>query len=387
MGNDRLDVKSKSRLHGAGDRLGFGKMGLLIVYLCLAIGVSFICSVLEAVILSVTPSYIARLKQKGQRGVRLLESLKENIDEPLSAILSLNTIAHTVGAAGVGAQAQVVFGKASVSIVSGVLTLLILVLSEIIPKTLGATHWRLLAIPSAYVLRVMDWVLKPLVYFSLFITKSISGERRISSVSLEEIHALAELAEQESLIEEDELEIFRNLVFFRKIQISRIRTPRTVVFSLPEDETLRELMDSDPKLSYSRIPIYGKSRDDITGYILKDVILAEAANGNLDVPLSSFRREIVVIPDFLYLNVLLQKFIKNHEQFAMTVDEYGDFTGVVTMEDLVETLIGQEIVDEMDEHADMQAFARRSGAMLSYLADRRHRGYGWRASNSDPESH
>lgn len=229
-------------------------MGLLIFYLSLAIGVSFLCSILEAVLLSVTPSHVAVLERKGAGSGKLLRTLKEDIDRPLSAILSLNTIAHTVGAAGVGAQAQVVFGNAYVSITSGVLTLLILVLSEIIPKTLGATHWKRLAVPASRVTNFLIILTYPFVLLSKGITKLLAGDEKEPAISREEFSAMADLGFQEGVFEEGESNIFKNLIRFNHLSVKDIMTPRIVVVKHQEDMSIAETLERDEPLRVSRIP-------------------------------------------------------------------------------------------------------------------------------------
>lgn len=333
-------------------------MTLLFTYLALAIGVSFICSILEAVLLSVSQSYIAVLERRDQKSGILLRELKEDIDKPLSAILSLNTIAHTVGAAGVGAQAQIVFGSGYVGITSAILTLLILFLSEIIPKTLGATYWRALAPVSARMLRWMIIVLYPFVVLSLMITRLLSGEEKQLSFSREELSAMAERGVEEGIFEQEESDILKNLVRLRSLRIKDIMTPRIVVVGFYENKTVADVFDKVEEIRFSRLPLYGKSEDDITGYILKNDLLISLAKGNKDVKLKELKREILILPDVLSLQDFFDRLLEKQEHIAVAVDEYGGFSGVVTMEDLVETLLGMEIVDEVDAIDDMQKMAR-----------------------------
>lgn len=334
-------------------------MGLLAFYLFLAIGVSFLCSILEAVLLSVTPSHVAVLERKGSGSGKLLRSLKEDIDRPLSAILSLNTIAHTVGAAGVGAQAQVVFGNAYVSITSGVLTLLILVLSEIIPKTLGATHWKKLAVPASRVTNFLIILTYPLVLLSKGITKLLAGDEKEPAISREEFSAMAELGFQEGVFEEGESNIFKNLIRFNHLSVKDIMTPRIVVVKHQEDLTIAEVLKGDEPLRVSRIPIYGKNEEDITGYILKNDLYLNMSEGNSEMKLKEIKRDVLIIPEGVSLKVLMERLLENQEHIAVVVDEYGGLAGVATMEDVVETLLGMEIVDEIDAIEDMQKLARQ----------------------------
>lgn len=335
-------------------------MTLLVLYVLLAIGVSFLCSVLEAVLLSVTPSYVAALQHDDDPVGDRLARLKQHIDRPLSSILSLNTIAHTVGAAGAGAQAQIVFGEASIAIFSAVLTLAILVLSEIIPKTIGATYWRGLAPWAARLLPVMIFTMYPLVIVSKWLTRIISrGKKETHTVSREEFTALADLGTREGIIAEEESRILRNLLRFRSLRAKDIMTPRTVVLAYPQETTVREFFDERPNLRFSRIPIFSETRDNITGYVLKHDMLLELANDRGETRLADLRRDIQVVPELLSLQELFERLIENQEHLALVVDEYGGMAGVVTMEDLVETLLGLEIVDEVDVIQDMQVLARQ----------------------------
>lgn len=334
-------------------------MGLLILYVALAIGVSFMCSIMEAVLLSVTPSYVAALEREGSTVGKRLHRFKENVDRPLAAILSLNTIAHTVGAAGVGAQAAIVFGKAYTGIVAGVLTLLILVLSEIIPKTLGAVYWRTLAPTVVSVLVATIWIMWPLVKLSQGLTRLLSGNQDEAAFSREEFTALAELGEEEGVFEEKESRILRNLFRFNSLRVKDVMTPRTVIFDVPQSKTIGEVVEEHDEFRFSRIPVYDDSPDDITGYVLKDEMLLRAAQEEFDVSLEDIARDILVVHETLPLPDLLERLLDRLEHIALVVDEYGGVAGVVTMEDVVETLLGLEIVDEADSVEDMQALARK----------------------------
>lgn len=334
-------------------------MALLIFYVMLALGVSFLCSIMEAVLLSVTPSYVAAKEQEGSATGQQLRALKDNIDRPLAAILSLNTIAHTVGAAGAGAQAAIVFENVAVGIISGILTLLILVFSEIIPKTLGALYWRRMAPGIARLLRLIEWPMLPFIWLSRGITRLLSRGQEEASVSREELTALAELGKEEGIFEEEESRILKNLFRFGSLRVKAIMTPRIVVFALPEETTVGDVVREQEEFRYSRIPIYSNNRDDITGYVLKDDLLLQAAQGNDDTPLRELQREMLVVPDTLPLPDLFERLLDRLEHIALVVDEYGGMAGIVTMEDVVETLLGLEIVDEADSVEDMQAMARQ----------------------------
>ena len=333
-------------------------MALLIFYLTLAIAISFLCSILEAVLLSITPSFIVLKEKQEEKTGQLLRKLKEDIDRPLSAILTLNTIAHTVGAAGVGAQAQVVFGNAYVSITSAVLTLLILIFSEIIPKTLGALYWKNLAPTAASVTNSLIWITWPFVKLSEGITIWLGKGDKEPTLSREEFSAMAEQGVQEGVFEEDESNMFKNLIRFSSLKVQDIMTPRIVVVKFQENTTIKEVMQHEEELRVSRIPVFGKNEEDLTGYILKNDLYLNVANGEGERQLKEIRREVLIVRETLVLKVLLEKLLERQEHIAVVVDEYGGFAGVVTMEDVVETLLGIEIVDEIDAIEDMQKLAR-----------------------------
>lgn len=333
-------------------------MTLLLIYLSLAIGVSFLCSILEAVLLSVSQSYIAVLERNHKKAGKLLRQMKDDIDKPLSSILTLNTIAHTVGAAGVGAQAQIVFGSGYVGITSAILTLMILFLSEIIPKTLGATYWRTLAPISSRILRWMIWVLYPFVILSQMITRML-GDTSHVTFSREELSAMADRGVEEGIFEQEESDILKNLIRFKTLRIKDIMTPRIVVVGFNEEKTVSDILDKVEELRFSRLPLYGDSEDDITGYFLKNDLLINLARGDEDKKLKELKREILILPETVSLQGFFERLIEKQEHIAVAVDEYGGFSGVVTMEDLVETLLGMEIVDEVDAIDDMQKMARQ----------------------------
>ncbi len=333
-------------------------MALLIFYVSLALGVSFLCSIMEAVLLSVTPSFVARLNQRKTLVGAKLRELKADVDRPLAAILSLNTIAHTVGAAGAGAQGAAVFGDAYLGVISGVLTLLILVLSEIIPKTLGAVYWRQLTPAVVRILVPTIWLMWPLVKLSQGLTRLLARGKRHESVSREELAALAELGAREGVVDHDESRILKNLFRFNRILAGDVMTPRTVVFALPESETVAGALAEHAEIRFSRIPLYRRNRDDVTGFVLKVDVLLAAAQGRGETPLAELQRPIKAVPADLPLSQLFERLMDDRLHVALVVDEYGGTAGLVTMEDVVETLLGLEIVDEADHVHDMQELAR-----------------------------
>ncbi len=333
-------------------------MGLLIFYVLLAVGVSFLCSTMEAVLLSVTPSYVAGLEQDEHPSGARLRQLKENVDRPLAAILSLNTVANTIGATGVGAQATKLFGSAYVGIVAGVFTLVILIFAEIIPKTLGAVYWRKLAPVVERVLRGVIVAMLPLVWLSKGVTRLLSSGEREASVSREEFSALAERGKEEGVFEEEESRILKNLFRFSSLRVRDVMTPRTVVEALPEHQTVAEVIEARDEFRFSRLPVYTETHDDITGYVLKDDILLKAAQEETETTLHEMKREIMGVPEAMPLPEVFENLLDRFEHIALVVDEYGGTAGIVTMEDVVETLLGLEIVDEADSAQDMQVLAR-----------------------------
>jgi len=332
-------------------------MILLLIYIGIALVVSFLCSVLEAVLLSVTPSYIAAEERRGHRNGRLWRGYKTDIDRPLAAILSLNTIAHTVGAAGAGAQATALFGEVYFGIISAVLTLLILVISEIIPKTLGALFWRKLAPLCAVILRTVVWSMFPLVVMAKGITQLMARGEAAHSISREEFVALAEVAVSEGILDQEEANAVTSLIRFRSLQARDVMTPRLVIFSLAEDARVNTVVNSNSAILFSRIPIYAGDADNITGYIRKDELM-QAMSQSPDAPLSSLRRELLVVPETLPTPDLLQNLIETRVQMALVINEYGSVMGLVTVEDLIETMLGMQIVDETDTTENMQILAR-----------------------------
>ena len=334
---------------------------LLIVFFLVSIVFSFLCSIWEAVLLSITPSFIqTQLAEEGGIG-QTLQEFKANIDRPLAAILTLNTIAHTAGAIGVGAQATAIWGASimATAVTPVVMTLAILLLSEIVPKTIGANYWRELAPFTVRSLKLLITVLAPLVFLSQLITKALKKDKEASVLSRADFTAMAELGKKEGVFDEGESTILKNVVHFDKVLAEHIMTPRTVVVTADETTTVREFHDAHPELRFSRVPVYEGSRDHVTGYILKDMVLRALVDGEDDKPLSSIRHEITAVKEDFPIPGLFEHFTTRREQIAVVIDKFGGIAGVVTMEDVIETLIGLEIVDEQDGIDDMQALARR----------------------------
>ena len=333
-------------------------MFLLIVFVLLALVFSFLCSIAEAVILSVTPAYTAILEKQGKPSGPLLRELKTNIGQSLTAILTLNTVAHTVGAVGAGAQAVIVFGNAYLGVISAVLTLLILVFSEIIPKTLGAHHWRKLAPATAHGLRFLVWLLYPFVMLTEKLTGGMVDGANLSGFSRSEFAVMADLGAKEGQLAERESEILKNLLQLGNTRVRDVMTPRTVLFSLPGGTEVAEFFGKYEKARFSRIPVYGEDPDQIQGFVLRSDLLLAQARGESMRTLDNFRREVPVLPDSASLARAFTLLLRQTSHLAMVVDEYGDLQGILTLEDIFETLLGLEIVDEGDEAIDMQQLAR-----------------------------
>ncbi|MDD4610211.1 MAG: CNNM domain-containing protein [Bacteroidaceae bacterium] len=334
-------------------------MGLLLFYLFLALFVSFLCSILEAVLLSTPSTFVNTKALEGNRSALILKKFKQNIDKPLSAILSLNTIANTVGAAGVGAQARVL-GNEYVGIVSAILTLLILIFSEIIPKTIGASYWRVLALPATSVIRLLITICYPLVWMSEFITKAITNKSKKNSISREEISAMLNIGEKEGTFESKENKIIQNIMRLSVVKAKEIMTPRTVVATASEDMTLKEFYANKSLLHYSRIPLYSNDEgENITGYILRQQVFELLAADKFDILLKDIKRPIQIYVDLQSITSIWEDLLANKEHIALIVDEYGSFVGIVTMEDVIESLLGLQILDEKDRITNMQEYARK----------------------------
>ena len=338
---------------------------LLITFFLVSIIFSFLCSMWEAVLLSITPSYAEVKHREGAPIGRHLRAFKANIDQPLAAILTLNTIAHTVGAIGVGAQATVIWSSSHPLItglaVPAVMTLAILVLSEIIPKTLGATYWKELAPFTVRSLLLIITLLYPLVWMSQLITRFMKKDTEGSIFSRSDFMAMARIGARDGVFEHSESQLIANLLKFRNIRARDIMTPRTVVVAGSDVETINHFFEAHQNLRFSRIPVYHKSnKDEVTGYVLKDDILAAIVKQEGDAPLDSLRRQAMMVSEDYPLPELFDRLLQRREHCVIVTDEYGGMAGMVTMEDVIETLLGLEIVDESDQEADMQDRARRN---------------------------
>jgi len=333
-------------------------MALLIFYLFLALFVSFLCSIMEAVLLTTPQAYLVVKAEKGSKTAGRLLMLKQKIDRPLSAILSLNTIAHTVGAAGVGAQATKVFGEVYFGVVSAVLTLLILVFSEIIPKTIGARYWRQLAIFVGQAVRVTIIFTYPLVLISALFTRLFSSRKRDKTTSREELSALARIGREEGVFGEKENKIIQNILKLRTLKVGEIMTPRVVVALAEEQMALKDFPMVDTLLRFSRIPVYSENPDNITGYVFRQNVFEELSKEHGDKKLSEIKREILITYQSRPIFSVWEELLDRKEHIAVVVDDFGGLQGVVTMEDILETILGFEILDETDTVTDMQQYAR-----------------------------
>ncbi|MGD1890138.1 MAG: hemolysin family protein [Cyclobacteriaceae bacterium] len=344
-------------------------MGLLIFFFVLSIAFSFLCSILEAVILSVTPSYVNRQVQEGTATGVMLKFYQEDIDRPLSAILTLNTIAHTVGAIGVGAQAGKIFGETEFSlgftsismesVIAAVMTLAILVLSEIIPKTIGANNWRTLAPFTVRALRIMIFLLQPFVWLSQNITKRLKKEKGRSVLSRADLTAMAQASEESGAIDKEESKIIKNLLRLQKLTVRDVMTPRAVMVMADANQTLQEYYEQYKPMQFSRIPFFEEQQDKIIGMVLKDEVLSALAEDQHELTLKKLQRDIQNVRDTEILPNLLDQLVKQREHVAIVNDEYGTVVGLVTLEDVLETLLGMEIMDESDTIEDMQHHARQ----------------------------
>ena len=332
-------------------------MTLLILFVILAIGVSFLCSILEAVLLSITPSFVEAAEADRPDLAAKLRALRADIDRPLAAILSLNTIAHTVGATGAGAQAAVVFDDAGVGIFSAVLTLAILVLSEIVPKTLGATYWRNLA---PFAVRALPWLITlqlPLVWMSQALTRLLTRGKADSEVSREEITALTTAGARLGVVDEEETRIVENLFRLHEVTASEVMTPRTVVEFVDGARTVAEVVEGRESFPYSRLPVTGEGPDDVAGFALTRELLLAALRGEGGRTVSEFVREMPQVPADMDLDTLYELLTGKDVHIALVDDGYGGTAGIVTLEDVLETLLGTEIVDEQDEAPDLRRIA------------------------------
>jgi len=340
----------------------------LIIFFLLSIGFSFLCSILEAVLLSITPSYINSEVSKGTSIGTTLQEYKRDIDKPLSAILTLNTIAHTVGAIGVGSVAGKIFADKDISLgfmslsyeslVAGIMTLAILILSEIIPKTIGANNWKSLAPFTITSLKILLFLLAPFVWVSQLITKRLKSDKHKSVLSRSDILAITAAGGASGALKANESTIINNLLSFEMQTVRDIMSPKTVAFMVDENTTLGDFYQKGMSIPYSRIPVYAEQSDNITGIVLKDQILELLAEDKMATKMMDIKNPVNFINEATPLPVLFNKMTKQKQHLSVVNDEFGNIVGLVSMEDLFETLLGQEIIDETDEVENLQEFAK-----------------------------
>ena len=332
-------------------------MSRLFLYFFAVLGISFLCSLLESFILSVTHAHISLVSKDRPALGGKLSSFKENINRPLSAILSLNTIANTVGAASVGAIALIEFGSNWVAIMSGILTLSILIFSEIIPKTIGALYWKRILVPATFAVQVLIIMTYPLVVMLELLSKWLAKDGNEDKVSREEVIAMAELGEDEGTIEESESTVIENVLMLDDIPVEEVLTPRSVIFALEKTSSVREVLDKYNDIEFSRIPVYEEGLDNIIGIVRRHVLLKSKAEDQFDVTIGELAKPIHAVEENDSVGDVLDEFVKRREHLFMVKDQFGQVAGLITLEDAIETLLGVEIVDETDSVVDMRKLA------------------------------
>jgi len=339
-------------------------LSLLIAFFVLAIFFSFLCSLWEAVLLSITPTYARIEQQKGTRLGQTLQDFKENIDQPLAAILTLNTIAHTVGAIGVGEQAATIWSDSNPIItrliVPAGMTLAVLILSEIVPKTIGALYWQKLVKFTVFSLRILMVALAPLVWMGQLLTKSLKKNSNEPILTRSDFLAMAEIGAEAGVFEPSESQMLGSMLEFKNIKVSDVMTPRTVVSATSEEQSISEHYEQRKVNNFSRIPTHSaENKDLITGYVLKVDVIEALLQGRGDEPLINLRRDIIAVDESYVITELFKVLTERNEHIAVVLDEFGGMDGIITMEDVIETLLGMEIVDETDSETDMRVMAQR----------------------------
>jgi len=323
-------------------------MFLLLLFAITAIFISFICSIMEAVLLSITPAFIA--SYPNPKMAKRMTLLNQQVDKPLAAILTLNTIAHTAGAAVVGAQASHIYGDSAIGIASAIMTLFVLVFSEIIPKTLGANYWRQLAPSVTSSLTYLVWWLKPFVWMSELMTKLFKQKNDESHYMRSEIEAMAKLGLQSGALHKGESDIIQSLLHFRDISLREVMTPRAKVFRLHKDTTVKEYCKLHGSVPYSRILVFDKNPDDIIGYVLKTDVMLANSRVKPEYRISKLLNSILIVSQTLSLPLLFNKLLTQRAHISLVVDEYGEVQGIITLEDVIEALLQVSILDERDIH-------------------------------------
>ena len=334
-------------------------MDLLILYFALAVGISFLCSVLEAVLLSVNMSYISVLEKEKPKVGKLLRLQKIEISKSIASILILNTIAHTLGAAAVGAQAAILFGNDAVVIISMIMTFAILFLSEIIPKTIGAVYWKQLAPASAHVIRIFIWLTYPIILTTLAVTNKISkGNQDAHSLTKEELLESMLISEDEGVIDEKESDVIENILNLDNVKVGEVLTPRSVVFALDESLSIKEVVENKEDIfKFSRIPVYHESIEEVIGIVMTKKIFQQALEDD-SVSVGSIKKDIFAINENIPVSKALDLFIAKKDHMFLITDNYDQTEGILTLEDCVETVLGVEIVDESDSTVDMRELAK-----------------------------
>jgi CBS domain containing-hemolysin-like protein len=336
-----------------------GNFSLLVTYMLLALVLSSLCSLLEATLLSTPLSFINTLEQQGAKGVERLKRLKTDIDRPISAILVVNTIANTVGASLVGSEAARLYDSTGVGLVSGLFTFCILVFSEIIPKTIGSNYWRRLALPASGIIQVLIYLTFPIVWLLERLTHRISDGSDQVSVSREDVVAMVTTGAEEGVLEKQENKMIQNLLKLDDVKAHDIMTPSSVVTMAESSQTIRDFYNSDDFAKFSRIPLYDEENDDyVTGYVLKQEILEKLAEDRFNIRLKDLQRPILSFQEDESVSTIWEKLLEKKEHICVIIDEYGSMRGIVTLEDVIETMLGFEIVDESDEVVDMQQLAK-----------------------------
>jgi len=335
-------------------------LDLLILFFVLSVGVSFICSILESVLLSINMSYVAVLEKEQPSVGKLLRIQKENINKSIAGILILNTIANTLGAAAVGAQAAVIFGNDAVVVVSVVLTFAILFLSEIIPKTIGAMYWKSLAPAASQLIRIFIWITYPIILTTLAVTNKIAkGGDDANSLTKEELLESMLQSEDDGIIDEKESDVIENILNLDNIKVGEVLTPRSVVFAIDENMTIKEVIETKEAIfKFSRIPVYNGSIEEVTGLVLTKKIFKQALLDD-SVTVGSIKKKIIAINENIPVSKALDMLIAKKDHMFLVMDNYDQTEGILTLEDCVETILGVEIMDESDTTEDMRELAKR----------------------------
>ena len=332
-------------------------MTLLIFYLLLTLGISFLCSLLESVLMSTPLSYISMKEDEGDKNAALFARMKQDPDRPLSAILSLNTIANTLGAAAVGHQATLLSGEHWFGIISALMTILILVFAEIVPKTIGTSHWKDL-LWLAKVMNFLVYLLLPVVWVIDKLHDSISNEEPDTAISREEVSAMANMGEEEGVLDNSENKVIQNIIKLDDIKAYEVMTPRVVANIAPESMTLKQFYRQEELSHNSRIPVYADSPESITGYIMRNDVLENLAEDKFDMRLKGIKRKIAAFHEETSVSDVWESLLRTKDQIALIIDDYGCFQGIITLEDIIETILGMEIIDENDTVTDMQQYAK-----------------------------